>query len=198
MPASSAKASPGAARREQIIEATIRLVARDGTGGLTHRKVAREAGVPLAATTYYFESKEALFQETLASVAEAEIARLRELMASPAGGDVTERLLEAFVGQQSVSSEAGARVQLAHYELFLEAGRRPKVRPVARAWTQAYLDLAEEVLAEAGSAQPARDAQILVAMVDGLFLEQVATRRRGFKSQILEPALRRFVALTTQ
>jgi DNA-binding transcriptional regulator YbjK len=196
MAASSAKTSPGIARREKIIEATIRLVARDGTGGLTHRKVAREAGVPLAATTYYFESKEALFQETLASVAEAEIARLRDLMTSPARGDVTQRLLEVFAGQQSASSEAWARIQLAQYELFLEAGRRPKVRPIARAWTQAYLDLAEEVLAEAGSSEPARDAQNLVAMVDGLFLEQVATRRRGFKSQTFEPALRRFVSLT--
>lgn len=194
MPASSAKTSPGAARREKIIEATIRLVARDGTGGLTHRKVAREAGVPLAATTYYFESKEALFQETLASVAEAEIARLRELRASTPRGDLNQRLLDAFVGPHTTSSEAGARIQLAQYELFLEAGRRPKVRPIARAWTQAYLDVAEEILSEAGSSEPTRDAQMLVAMVDGLVIEQVATRRRGFRSQTLEPALRRFVS----
>ena len=196
MPPSPAKTSPGEARRKKIIEATIRLVARDGTGGLTHRKVAREAGVPLAATTYYFESKEALFQETLAAVAEEEIERMRELMASPPGGDAVDRLLEEFAGAQSASSEAGARVQLAQYELFLEAGRQPKVRPIARAWTQAYVDFAEAVLADAGSPQPQRDAQMLVAMVDGLYLEQIATRRRAFRSQVLEPALRRFVSAT--
>jgi len=41
-------------RRHAILKATIRVAAKDGIKGIKHRSVAREAGVPLAATTYYF------------------------------------------------------------------------------------------------------------------------------------------------
>jgi DNA-binding transcriptional regulator YbjK len=189
----------GTERRQEIIDATLRLVAREGTGALTHRKVAREAGVPLAATTYYFDSKEALLQETLSCVAEGEIDRLRRLTPSAkAGRDATKLLLDAFVGDYSSSSESGARTQLAQYELFLEAARRPQIRPVARAWTRAYLDLSKTVFEKAGSAQPALDARIFVAMIDGLFLEQVAMRTPGFEKRVVAPAVRRFTALISR
>jgi len=46
----------GPARRRSILEATVRLLVRGGLAGVTHRAVAREADVPLAATTYYFRS----------------------------------------------------------------------------------------------------------------------------------------------
>ena len=44
------------ARKSQIIDATVFVIARAGTGAVTHRAVAKEANVPLAATTYYFSS----------------------------------------------------------------------------------------------------------------------------------------------
>jgi DNA-binding transcriptional regulator YbjK len=44
----------GEARRTAIVDAALRLVARGGPRAVTHRAVAAEADVPLAATTYYF------------------------------------------------------------------------------------------------------------------------------------------------
>lgn len=44
-----------AERRIRILEATMRIIVRDGIRGVRHRAVAAEAEVPLAATTYYFE-----------------------------------------------------------------------------------------------------------------------------------------------
>ncbi|MDX1458073.1 MAG: TetR family transcriptional regulator, partial [Marinobacter sp.] len=35
-------------RRVQILEATLRIVAKEGIRGIKHRSVAKEAGVPLA------------------------------------------------------------------------------------------------------------------------------------------------------
>ena len=46
----------GAARRDALLDAVIRLLESDGPSAVTHRAVAREAGVPLAAATYYFAS----------------------------------------------------------------------------------------------------------------------------------------------
>lgn len=42
-------------RRREILEATLRIVRTEGVRGIRHRAVAKEAAVPLAATTYYFK-----------------------------------------------------------------------------------------------------------------------------------------------
>jgi len=42
-------------RRLAILQATLRVVVRDGVRGVRHRAVAKEAEVPLSATTYYFK-----------------------------------------------------------------------------------------------------------------------------------------------
>ena len=42
------------ARREALLRAAVALLAEGGVRAVTHRAVADRAGVPLAATTYYF------------------------------------------------------------------------------------------------------------------------------------------------
>lgn len=44
----------GEMTRQKILDATLRVIARDGVQGTTHRAIAREAGVQLSLTTYYF------------------------------------------------------------------------------------------------------------------------------------------------
>ncbi|MCC6524571.1 MAG: TetR family transcriptional regulator, partial [Polyangiaceae bacterium] len=55
----------GEAKRRAVLEATLRLLAREGPRGVTHRAVAAEAGTSLRATTYYFASREELLTEAL-------------------------------------------------------------------------------------------------------------------------------------
>ena len=45
----------GEKTRHKILEATLKVIARDGVRGTTHRAIAREAGVQLSLTTYYFK-----------------------------------------------------------------------------------------------------------------------------------------------
>ena len=47
-------------RREQIVRATIRCLARDGYAGLTMKRVAAEAGVSQGILHYYFRDKAAM------------------------------------------------------------------------------------------------------------------------------------------
>jgi DNA-binding transcriptional regulator YbjK len=42
-------------RRLAILHAALRVLVRDGVRGVRHRAVAKEANVPLSATTYYFK-----------------------------------------------------------------------------------------------------------------------------------------------
>ncbi len=44
----------GEQTRRKILHATLNVIARDGVRGTTHRAIAREAGVQLSLTTYYF------------------------------------------------------------------------------------------------------------------------------------------------
>ncbi|MBU2709681.1 TetR/AcrR family transcriptional regulator [Zooshikella harenae] len=51
-------------RRRLILEASLRLVIREGVRGVRHRAVAKEADVPLSATTYYFKDINDLIADT--------------------------------------------------------------------------------------------------------------------------------------
>ena len=60
----------GAARREALLTATLRLVGRRGVAGVSQRAVAAEAGVPPTAVLYYFESVDELLVTTLRQINE--------------------------------------------------------------------------------------------------------------------------------
>src|SRR5262245_10892089 len=55
-------------RRGQIVQATIRCLAREGYAGLTMKKVAREARVSQGILHYYFASKRAILVAALETV----------------------------------------------------------------------------------------------------------------------------------
>jgi AcrR family transcriptional regulator len=61
------KAEGGEGRREQIIDAALRVFARKGFARATNKDIAREAGVTPGLIYYYFADKEALLQAVIAS-----------------------------------------------------------------------------------------------------------------------------------
>src|SRR5437868_10053474 len=79
----------GAARREALLEAVLRIVADVGPDAVTHRRVAEEAQLPLASTTYWFDSKEHLLTAALEMAAERDTARLLGEVSSHPTGDET-------------------------------------------------------------------------------------------------------------
>jgi DNA-binding transcriptional regulator YbjK len=52
-------------RRLAILNAALRVLVRDGVRGVRHRAVAKEAEVPLSATTYYFKDIHDLLADAL-------------------------------------------------------------------------------------------------------------------------------------
>ena len=58
----------GDRRRQQLLAATIRLVARAGVAGVTQRAVAAEAELPPSAVLYYFSTVDELLVATLTAV----------------------------------------------------------------------------------------------------------------------------------
>lgn len=55
----------GVAKREEILEAALGVIARDGIRGASVREIADAAGLSAAGLLHYFDSKEELFVEIL-------------------------------------------------------------------------------------------------------------------------------------
>jgi DNA-binding transcriptional regulator YbjK len=171
----------GVARREALLEATLRIVADTGADAVTHRRVAEVAQLPLASTTYYFESKEQLLTAALELAAERDLVRLHEIAdrrrALPPGPDDAVAVVMDSPADERSDDEraAGRRSLLASYTLLLEAARRPALQELTRRWTDAYLTTIAELLQRAGSATPRDDAQLLLAAADGLLIVALAT-----------------------
>jgi TetR/AcrR family transcriptional regulator, regulator of biofilm formation and stress response len=167
----------GAARREALLDAVLRIVAEVGVDAVTHRRVAEVAGLPLASTTYWFESKEHLLTAALERAADRDIDRLHALLgdAPEPTADPLDLVVEAVLDPTDDSIHASRGWLLATYALLLEAARLPALRDVRDRWTDAYLELLPPLLVAAGSQDPRSDAQLLLAAADGLLLEQLTS-----------------------
>jgi DNA-binding transcriptional regulator YbjK len=185
----------GAARREAILRGAIAVIGEHGPDALTHRAVAERAGVPLSATTYYFDSKETLFREALAFAADEEVERLERLVLALAPRALAPadwaREVSAFLAADLAADPARP---VALYELVLEAARNPALRDEVGRWEEAHLRLAEVGLRSAGSSDPRTDAHVVVAVISGLVLGQLVSPRRDFEVAVLRPALERLFA----
>jgi TetR/AcrR family transcriptional regulator, regulator of biofilm formation and stress response len=181
----------GAARREALLDAVLRIVAEAGVDAVTHRRVAEVARLPLASTTYWFDSKEHLLTAALERAADRDIERLRDFLggAPEHAGDPLELVVEAILDPSDDSIHASRGRLLATFTLALEAARRPALRDVWMRWTDVYLETLPPLLAAAGSQDPKRDLELLIAAADGLLLEQLASGDADLPT--LAPPLRR-------
>lgn len=160
-----------------MLDAVIRIVAEVGADAVTHRRVAEVADLPLASTTYWFESKEHLLTAALERAADGDIERLHAFIqdAPTVVADPVALAVDAILDPVDESGQASRGSLLATYALLLEAARRPALRAVTRRWTDAYLDALGRLLAQVGSSDPPSDAALLLAAADGLLVEQLAS-----------------------
>ena len=176
-------------RRDALLTAAIELLAEGGARAVTHRAVAARAGLPAAATTYYFESIQELTEEALRRHVADRVAELRRL-ADDAARDA-DTIIE--IAQKFVASFASRDrdVLIAQYEVYLEAARNPALRkPVADA-LGAFEDLAETVLGRMGARDPKGAARTMIALVDGFMLHHIASPQPdGYDTDGLFSAMR--------
>jgi TetR/AcrR family transcriptional regulator, regulator of biofilm formation and stress response len=170
----AAARSPTQGRREQILEAALRLIGRSGREAVTHRAVAEEAGVPLGSTTYYFDSRDDLLGQALEHVAASEAARYGELAGELRSVKTPAELADRLISEL-VAAAQDRVAYTAEYEIWLEAGRRPELHEAAQNWCDAEQRAVAVALESLGSEDPATDASIVVAAIDG-FGERVLGR----------------------
>ena len=157
----------GARRRAVLTEAASALLDEGGFDAVRHRAVAERAGLPLASTTYYFESLDALVTAAVEHHARAELsrgrARLVQLAAGPCDDErVVELVLDALLGPATTPDAVVLR-----YERFVAAARRPWLGPLMRELRVELDALLLDALAHSGREVDRARLELLVAVVDG-------------------------------
>ena len=181
-------------RRAVIAGAALEVLELDGGRGLTHRAVDRRAGLPQGSTSNYFQTREALLTAALHRLVELEQPSVRAMEALVPDGPYAPHRAAELVAEmvRTWLAPDHAGLALARYELFLEARRRPEFRAALDAVRHDYLLLVEQLLPTAGCRNPRRHAPQLLALLDGLLLNQLLQPATELPEDGLVDQLERF------
>ncbi|MGP3959517.1 TetR/AcrR family transcriptional regulator [Nonomuraea sp. 3N208] len=134
-PRHTATQARGRRRRAALLAAAVDLLTEGGFAAVTHRAVAQRAHLPLAATTYYFASRDQLLAEAFAQLVETELATTRAWIADHGLLDLPAQV-----------AAADRTRQLGLWELYVHAGRDPVLQQIARRWTDGCTHLIADAL----------------------------------------------------
>ena len=162
-------------RREQIVRATIRCLARDGYTRLTMKKVAREAGVSQGILHYYFADKRAMLAATLDAVTR-DLDRRVGAAQSRTGRDPRARL-RALVRACLDVAVRRPEVWVVFLEFWGEMLHDRRLRELNTAVYSRTRRLIARLIADGARAgrfrpiDPVRAASVVLGLVDGLSLQ---------------------------
>lgn len=191
-----------AARRASLVQAALRVIARDGVAAATTRRIVAEAGMPLASFHYVFASRDELMAELVNTVVAGEQTDLEPAL-DPATAPLELRaairsgLQHYLDGVRADPDREKAMFELTHWAL-----REPGFAPLARRQYDRYYELAERAARDAaaltGSAWslPVADvARLLVTLTDGLTIAWLVTRDDAAAERSLDFAADALAAL---
>jgi DNA-binding transcriptional regulator YbjK len=132
-------------RQKRITEGAIVAISRHGIAGLTHRRVAQEAHVSLAATTYYYQTKNDIIADASRALLSRYLEafrrfaqRQRDRPDKIAFSDFAMKLVFNAAGKESVES-------LAWCEIILNTVRQPELRDLSQSWFAALEEVWREI-----------------------------------------------------
>lgn len=170
----------GERRRQALVEAAADLILEGGIDTVRHRAVANRASLPLASTTYYFESLVDLVACAVHynTVRELEVmrGRVRDVPERPRSVESTADLIvDLLVGPRAVGDQAGQadteRERLiSRYERYVATARHPELRDVQVYMRAEIDDLLTDLLERCGRTVHPQQLRRLVAVVDGAVL----------------------------
>ncbi|ROR91690.1 TetR/AcrR family transcriptional regulator [Nocardioides aurantiacus] len=176
--------SPGFSERQRrLLEAGVRVVARAGLRGLTHRAVDQEAGLAQGTCSAYMRTRLAL------------LTRLTEYVVHRLAADIDA--LTADLEAHGVDPDHALRATsavlrgwlrdpdllVARMELSLESTRQPELAVPVRAHGERLVHVVEHAVARAHPAWTAQEtslrASTLVAALDGVLLRSLREPPEG-------------------
>ena len=166
-------------RRDDLLDAAICVLGESGIHALTHRAVDTAAGVPAGSASNLFRTRDALLNAVVERFAARERSNWEDIAARicPTSPRELAQALAAF----ALDATGPNRVlTMARYAILLQAGVHPPLRAQlsatgarVNAWFTNWLRIA-------GSADPHRDAPIVMNHWTGLVLHQLANPDPAF------------------
>jgi DNA-binding transcriptional regulator YbjK len=187
----SDKTTKGERTRQTILQATLRLLATQGRQGVSHRAVAKEAGVSLSLTTYYFKDlaemqiealrlhKFELYEALRPYLIEYD-ATVEQMERDQAAGDweavgrgvrhLADRIC-AFVLNQVAERNEGLAIEMA---FFFDLHMPEYFRQVAFELRQKFVEEIAALCAALGSPDPQADAELITGTIQRLQYEALS------------------------
>lgn len=151
--------------------AAVRVIAANGLAGLTHRLVARSAGVSLAATTYHYRDKNDIIAAAAASTlnrfetsfSEASAHFRQNSIATTSFPAYFTGLIRAAAGRERPSA-------ICWGEVMLDAARKPQNQGASRVWFRTSQTAWTQMIDSCGLDSPGPRAVGSIDILIGLFM----------------------------
>ena len=159
------------ARRASLVEATARVLARDGVAGTSVRAIALEARVSPGLVGHYFDGIDALVAATYAHV-ETQVAQAIDGALDRAGTEPRARL-DAFVTASFAPPVASGELLATWIAFWSLVRSRPEIARQHDDQYAAFRARLEGLLGDCGlpAARRRHAAIAITAVIDGLWLE---------------------------
>jgi AcrR family transcriptional regulator len=169
---------PATERRQQLIEAAVQLMARDGVDGANLRAIAKEAGAPLASVHYCFTDKDELMREAVEHWLRSMVGSMAEEVPDQAG---LRSAMKRIADDYWQALEDDPLNVLAQLELILWAMRGSDHEALARSIYARYEEVLGEIFTRAlnsageqSSVQVGQLARAFVGIIDAASLQFLA------------------------
>ncbi|MFF8098983.1 TetR/AcrR family transcriptional regulator [Streptomyces sp. NPDC016640] len=149
-------------RRQRIVAATLDLIVDEGVAGVSHRKIAARAQVPLGSMTYHFTGIDELLREAFTGFADHIVTVFERHLS---GATTPDRAREAVTDLIHTLSEGPGRDLILTQELYILAARHETYRNICRRWMRRSRDLLELHFSPSTARQ-------LDALIEGLTLHR--------------------------
>ncbi|MGB5720139.1 MAG: TetR family transcriptional regulator C-terminal domain-containing protein [Woeseiaceae bacterium] len=180
-------------RRQQLIDATMKCIARRGMSSTTLGDVAREAGLSQGIVNLHFESKENLLTETLRFLADEYKAHFNKTYEKSGPGPADK--LRALVELDLRPSICDRRKVAVWFAFWGEVQSRPTYRKICDERDQYYDDTVERLAGEIIVEGDYRDvtaasvAMVLTSMTNGLWLSCLISPRTFDRHKAMDALL---------
>jgi DNA-binding transcriptional regulator YbjK len=197
----------GEQTRRSILDATFRVIAKEGLRTVNHRVVAAEAGVPISLTTYYFKDIDSMIEEAFQQFMERmrpdldqlwsglftyldgfSAAELRSLAVRKTICEYLAGVAARYIVTQYTRLPEGLAVEQI---FFTEARLSPRLRSLAKTHRRQLLLPLERLCGYFNRNDPELDAELLLDTITALEYQGLALPRNTRSRRRVEALIRR-------
>ncbi|AYL60871.1 TetR/AcrR family transcriptional regulator [Citrobacter youngae] len=118
-------------RRDKIVQATLDAVIIHGVHGVTHRKIAMIAEVPLGSMTYYFSGIDELLMEAFERFTDTMSVQYQAFFAGVENAPQACHAITDMIYSSQVTTPDNMELM---YQLYAFASRKPALKTVMQNW----------------------------------------------------------------